>query len=218
MEITETNVKLLFIGVPLAVMALFFYLNRKRVKDLQQLASSLGLSFSHDGPEPGALAATGIEIFRTGYSSKASSLITFPARSGNISVFDYRYTTHGGKNRSTHKFTLALIAVPGREIPVFDLKPESFIYKIGEALGFKDIDLPAFPEFSDKYRLTGPDAAAVHMFFTPQRAAWFERNQGLRVQGAAGHLVLFKREGLLPVAEWQSFIEEAKAFATEILI
>ena len=49
-----------------------------------------------------------------------------------------------------------------------------------------------------------------------KRAAWFEANLGLRVQGAGGHLVLF-RAGCLPVSSWQSFMEEAKAFAAEVL-
>jgi hypothetical protein len=137
--------------------------------------------------------------------------------SGRLRIFDYEYVTGGGRGSAAHPFTLALIDCGGCPVPDFDLKPESLIYKIGEIVGFKDIDLPAFPVFSDKYRLTGPDEAAVRMFFTPDRAAWFERNLGLRVQGANGHAVMFKRAGVLPAEAWPGFIEEAKAFATEVL-
>jgi len=217
MENLQAHLFAIFAGLAAAALALVFYFKWKRKKDLEELAASMGLAFSPDGPDETVLAGTGLEIFRSGHSRRASNLIQVESRAGLIRFFDYRYVTSSGKNSQSHAFTLALIACSACDIPAFDLKPESFIYKIGEALGFKDIDLPAFPVFSDKYRLTGPDEAAVHMFFTPQRAAWFERNQGLRVQGAPGHLVLFKRDGHLPVNAWQAFVEEVKAFSAEVL-
>ena len=199
-----------------AVIGAAFYVEWKRRTALAALAASIGLPFSKDGPEPYFLENTGLEIFSLGRARKASNLIQTALPSGQLQVFDYRYTTGGGKSSQRHSFTLALIACKC-EMPHFDLKPETFAYKFGELLGFKDIDLPAFPLFSDKYRLTGPDEAAVRMFFNPDRAAWFERNQGLHAQGAPGYGLLFKKEGRLPVDAWQTFIEEAKTFAAEAL-
>lgn len=217
MEFFQSHPLAIFLGVVAVIVALAFYASWRRRKDLEELASSMGMEFDPAGPGQMELDGTGLEIFRLGRSRKASNLIKVRGAAGSISVFDYRYTTGGGKNSSTHTFTLALMEAPHAQVPVFELKPESFIYKIGEAIGFKDIDLPAFPVFSDSYRLTGPDEAAVHMFFTPARAAWFERNPGLRVQGAPGHVVFFKRDGQLAVNAWQGFIEEARAFAAEVL-
>ncbi len=199
-----------------AAFGFFLYLDWKRRNALAALAASIGLLFSKDGPAPHFLEGTGLEIFKLGRSRKASNLIEMALPTGRLQVFDYSYATGSGKNSKKHSFTLALIACKC-EIPYFDLKPESFIYKFGEMLGFKDIDLPAFPLFSDKYRLTGTDEAAVRMFFNPDRAAWFERNLDLRAQGAPGYGLLFKKEGRLPVDAWQTFIEEAKTFAAEAL-
>ncbi|MCX5792097.1 MAG: hypothetical protein NTY45_07765 [Elusimicrobia bacterium] len=213
----QSDMLWIFLALPAVVIAFSFYSKWRRRKDLEQLAASIGLPFSPEGPDTSALESTGLELFRLGHSRGASNLMQTQSRAGNISFFDYRYVTGSGKNTHGHRFTLALIACAGCAVPAFDLKPETFVYKIGEALGFKDIDLPAFPLFSDKYRLTGPDEAAVHLFFTPRRAAWFETNLGLRVQGAGGHLAIFRREGLLPVSSWQSFMEEVKAFAAEVL-
>ncbi|MBI4349915.1 MAG: hypothetical protein HY550_00605 [Elusimicrobia bacterium] len=218
LENLYANPVAVFLGLAALVLALVYYLRWKRGKDLEELAVSLGLPFSPEGPEQGLLEGTGLEIFRLGHSRKASNLVRVQSRAGNVGVFDYRFTVGSGKNSSTRSYTLALFDCGRCEIPVFELKPETLLYKIGEAIGFKDIDLPAFPLFSDKYRLTAPDESRVHMFFTPRRAAWFERNQGLRVQGAPGHLALSKREGPLPVNAWQGFIEEAKAFAAEVLM
>jgi hypothetical protein len=217
MEFFQAHPIAVVLGVVAIVLAMAFYFSWRRRKDLEELAASLGLEFLPEGPGQYELEGTGLEIFRLGQGRKAENFIRVRSGSGSLGIFDYRYITGSGKHSQTHAFTLALIGGVRAQVPQFELKPESLIYKIGEAIGFKDIDLPAFPEFSDKYRLTGPDEAAVHLFFTPHRAAWFEHNPGLRVQGAPGHVVFFKRDGHLPVNSWQPFIEEAKAFAAEIL-
>ncbi len=215
-DFLKANLFFFFLAIVILGAGLGIYLNWRRRKGLGAMAASTGLAFSAEGPEIYSLEATGLEIFRQGRSRKASNLIQV-AGGGGIRVFDYKFVTSGGKNRRAHRFTLALFECGACPVPDFDLKPESFIYKLGELAGFKDIDLPAFPVFFDKYRLTGPDEAAVHIFFTPARAAWFERNLGLHVQGSRGHVVFFKRAGALPVDAWQGFIEEAKIFAAEVL-
>lgn len=216
MHFSEQQLIIMGVAAIAVVSGFVLYRDWKRGNALAALAASIGLPFSKEGPEPYILEKTGLEIFKLGRSRKASNLIELSLPTGQLQVFDYRYITGGGKNSQTHHFTLALFSC-SCEIPHFDLKPESFMYKFGEAFGFKDIDLPAFPLFSNKYRLTGPDEAAVHMFFTPARAAWFERNLGLRAQGAPGHALLFKKEGRLHADFWQTFIEEAKTFAAEVL-
>lgn len=196
------------------VVFLLFYLPRKRRKDLHQLASSMGLLFSEDGPD---VDSTGLEFFYAGRQRSAANRIQVRDSSVTMDFFDYSYVTGSGKSRSTHNFTLALVAGSDLQVPRFELKPETFLYKLGEMVGFKDIDLPAFPLFSDKYRLTSPDEAAARMYFTPGRAAWFERHQGLRVQGAPGYVLVFRREGRLRVEDWRPFMEEVRVFAAEVL-
>lgn len=217
MELFKAHPVLIVIAVIGVVIGLVFYLNWKRRKDLEEFAASLGLAFYPAGPEISELENTGLEIFRLGHSRKAVNLVQVQGRVGLIRVFDYHYVTGGGKSSHTHNFTLALLDCGGCPVPAFELKPESFIYKIGEAIGFKDIDLPAFPLFSDKYRLTAPEETSVHLFFTPRRAAWFERHQGLRVQGAPGYMVISRSDAHLPVNSWRDFIEEVKIFSAEVL-
>ena len=214
MEYLAENYYLLIAGVGILVVALAVYLPRKRRKDLEALAGSMGLPFSPQGPDT---AGVPLEFFYAGHSNSAANLIQARVSDLNISFFDYSYVTGSGKHRNTHNFNLALIECPRAQVPKFDLKPETLLYKLGELVGFKDIDLPAFPVFSEKYRLTAPEEPAAHMFFTPSRAAWFERNPGLRVQGAPGWVLFFRKEGRLRVDDWQPFIEEAKAFAAEVL-
>jgi len=216
-EFTSVHFFLLVAAVVLAGAGLSYYFSYLRRKKLGELASSMGLLFSETGPDNAFLAATGLELFRLGHSHDASNLIQLATNTGELRFFDYSYTTGSGKNRTIHAFTVGLVKSAKVQIPSFELKPENLMYKFGEIIGFKDIDLPAFPVFSDKYRLTGSDEAAVHMFFTPERAAWFERNLGLWMQGAGAYVVVFKREGTLPADAWQNFMEEVKILAAEVL-
>lgn len=214
MEYLSENYYLLIAGIVILAVVLAVYLPWKRRKDLEALAGSMGLPFSAQGPDTAGIP---LEFFYAGRSGSAVNLIQAQVSDFRLNFFDYSYVTGSGKHRNTHHFTLALIECPRSQVPKFDLKPETLLYKLGELVGFKDIDLPAFPLFSEKYRLTAPDEAAAHMFFTPRRAAWFEANPGLRVQGAPGWALFFRKEGRLRVDAWQPFIEEVKAFAIEVL-
>jgi hypothetical protein len=196
------------------VVSLLIYLPWKRRKDLHQLASSMGLPFSERGPE---VSDIGLDLFYHGSSKTSANRIQMRSSEFTIDFFDYSYVSGSGRSRSTHSFTVAVIDCPKAQLPEFELKPETFLYKLGELIGFRDIDLPAFPLFSEKYRLTSPDEAAVRMYFTPRRASWFERNPGLRLQAARNHVVFLKRQGRLPVDAWPAFMEEVKAFASEAL-
>lgn len=216
-EFTSVHFFLLIAAVVIVGASLAYYASYLRRKKLEELATSMGLLFSKTGPDSSFLAATGLELFRLGHSHDASNLIQLATAAGEMWFFDYSYTTGSGKNRTIHAFTVGLVKSARVQVPGFELKPENLMYKLGEIIGFKDIDLPAFPVFSDKYRLTGSDEAAVHMFFTPERAAWFERNLGLWLQGFGSYVVVFKREGTLPADAWQGFMEEVKILAAEVL-
>lgn len=216
-ELTPVHLFVIISAVVAGGVALSYYMRYRRRSALAALAASAGLPFSADGQDFLSLEGTGVELLRTGHSRDAANMTRLGVPAGELRVFDYSYVTGSGKNRNSHDFTVALFECSTLQAPQFDLRPETLLYKLGEMAGFKDIDLPAFPVFSEKYRLTGPDEAAVHMFFTPERAAWFERNQGLYVQASGKFVLLFKKEGLLPVSAWQGFIEEARIFAAEVL-
>jgi len=216
-QITPVHIFAGIVALAAVVTGLVYYTAYLRRKKLGELAASMGLLYSEEGPDIGLLQGTGLEIFGYGHTRKAINMIESSTSAGPMRVFDYTYVTGSGKHRNSHSYTVALVDCPQVTVPHFDLKPENFLYKIGEFIGFKDIDLPGFPIFSDKYRLTGSDEAAVQAFFNPGRAAWFERNLGMYVQGARNHVLLFKREGALPADAWQGFIEEVKVFAAEVL-
>jgi hypothetical protein len=196
-----------------------FYLSRLRRKALAELAASMGLLFTEKGPESYYLEQTGLGIFNMGHSRKASNLMEIRGSGSapDMSFFDYRYITGGGKSSHTHNFTLALFDLKTPKAPAFELKPESFIYKIGELIGFKDIDIPSSPLFSDKYRLTGPNEIEVLAFFSPGTVVYFEQHLGWQTQGAGRYLLVFKGGRRIKTDAYRSFMEDAKNMVFSIV-
>ena len=200
-----------------ALVAVVFYLPYLRRKALSELAASMGLLLTENGPESYYLEQTGLGIFNMGRARKASNLIEIRGSGSDMSFFDYHYTTGRGKNSHIHNFTLALFDLKTPKIPAFELKPEGFIYKIGELIGFKDIDIPSSPLFSDKYRLTGPNEIEILSFFNPGTVAYFEQHLGWQVQGAGRYLLVLKGARPIKPADYQSFMEEAKNLVSSIV-
>lgn len=201
---------LFFAVIPL-IIGLAGYMTYKRKKDLEQLALSNGLSFDPDAALLPYLENSGMDIFNRGRARKARNLIIASAPgAAKAYFFDYSYVTGSGKNSSTHSFTLAFFEFSQSVFPRFELRPENFLDKVGEMLGYQDIDVDGFPEFSKKYRLTGPDRAAVLAFFGSQTVSFLEMNLGWSIQASGQNLIAFKRAATVPVAEYRTFMEEAK--------
>ena len=61
----------------------------------------------------------------------------------------------------------ALIIKPAKELPVFILEREGFFEKVTDLAKRADIDFEAYPVFSDKFVLKGPDEKEIRSFFHP---------------------------------------------------
>lgn len=217
----ELNINLIFAAVAaVAVIAVSatLYLAYLRRKALEELAVSRGMKFSKEGFQSGDLSGTGLAVFMRGNGRRSGNMLSGAGSGGakSLSFFDYSYTTGRGRNRSTQSLTLALADFGEPRLPAFELKPEGLLYKLGEMLGFKDIDIESAPEFSAKYRLTGPSEPEVRAFFGPATVMCFERHQGLNVQGGGRYMAIYRRAGRLPAAEYAGFIDEVKEILSEM--
>ena len=193
------------------------YLSFKRRKDLERLALSASLAFDSDAAGLPYLENSGIDLFNLGHSRKSSNLIiSYGAGADRVYFFDYSYVTGSGKNSVTHSHTLAFFEFARSLFPRFSLRPENFLDKIGEMIGFQDIDIDGFPVFSKEYKLNGPDIAGVRAFFGPHVVNYFEHNPGWRVQAAGQRLIAFKKDRVVPVCAYQAWMEEAKNLVSEI--
>ena len=168
-------------------------------------------------PEYCDLEYTGLKIFTYGHSPRAENLILVPFKSNRILFFDYSYTTDGGKNSSTHSFTVALLKSKD-QFPNFYLRPENIIDKIVAFIGFDDIDISNYPEFSKKYYLKGDEQNSVMSFFTPERIMAFEQNQGWTIYSSRNYFLLYKKNTHIPVKDYLTYIEEVKNLLNSLRI
>ncbi len=109
---------LLLIGIG-AVYGLI--LQRRRIARMRKFAQANGISYEHDIPPVGYEGL----IFDEGHSREITETLKFP---DGVEVGNYRYVTGSGKNRSTHNFGFARIAL-SRHVPhmVLDAKKNNFL-------------------------------------------------------------------------------------------
>jgi len=101
----------------------------------------------------------GLSLLERGHSRRCDTLVR--GRSGGeageqpLDLFDYRYVTGHGKNRTTHHYVVAILTLP---FPVkrLRLRPENALDKVGEFLGAEDIDFES-AEFSRRFFVTADD-------------------------------------------------------------
>ncbi|MBW7940651.1 MAG: hypothetical protein H3C63_18140 [Candidatus Omnitrophica bacterium] len=74
---------------------------------------------------------------------------------GNHRDFDRRYKTGSGKNETTHNFSAVMLDT-GMPLQPLLIRQESFFDKVGEFLGFDDIDFES-QEFSSKFFVKSPN-------------------------------------------------------------
>lgn len=195
------------VGVALALYFSFY----KRRKEMEIFAASAGLPFEPEADRLPPLEGEGLPLFEQGRSRKYSNLVTFSgAGAERIYFFDYSYVTGEGGSRRTHRFTPACFEFLAPVFPRFELRPETFLDKMGEQPGFSDITVEEAPEFSRRYRLSGADKEAVLAFFGPQALRFLEEHPGWRVQAAGPRIALFGKECLIPTGVYRDYMEECK--------
>ncbi len=208
---------LIFLGVILFIVAIFgitFYLEKKRRDELSAAARRMGFSFN-PGPDGSVLySASGFDIFKRGHSQAVSNVMAGETDGIKLTIFDYKYTVGYGKHSSTYSQTVTVAEVPNAVLPKFSLGPESIFHKIGEIVGFKDIDFPGNKGFSDKYLLKGSDEAAVRAVFKPETMRFFESMKDvLNVEAEGGRMAIYRMSKHVKPEDISKFAGDAARIA-----
>jgi len=190
-------------------MAYWSYQARKKRREaLQQLANEMRWTFSPEGEESLLSSLGGFKLFSIGHSKRVANLLRGTAKDSPAMIFDYQYTTGAGKSRHTSYQTVLCLSVGGRPLPRFFLRPEHVFDKIGDVVGYKDIDFESFPEFSKKYMLRGENEQEIRSLFGSRVVAFLEREPGLSMEGEAGHLLVYRQRRQLKMDEIRPFLEK----------
>jgi hypothetical protein len=199
---------------------------RRRRDELARAAAAMGLEFRGDEAPP-ALAASAAPLFHAGRGNRFRNVMRGTIEDLDITIFDFEYTTGSGKSTSTWRQTVAAFR-PGRAIIAFQVRPEHLFHKIGQAFGYRDIDLPEHPAFSKRFLLRGPsggtppsgegsDEQAIRRLFRPEVVACFEATKGLCVESDGQWLVVYRSSHRVKPPEIGAFFEEAFGIANVIV-
>ena len=96
-----------------------------------------------------------LKIFTRGHSRRAKYVITGEFEGHPIRLMDYTYVTGSGKNQTTHRLGVAILAV---DLPLIGLtiRRENPLDKVSGFFGHEDINFES-AEFSRRYHVSSPD-------------------------------------------------------------
>ena len=199
------------ITVVAAIVLLSMWNKKKNREKLAALSDELGLDF-FPKEDPELLDSIGhLRLFKLGHIRSMTNVIVGKTNDIDIAVFEYSYTTGGGKNQRTRRQTVMSFQSTLLNLPDFELRPENVMHKIGKALGFQDINFDSHPDFSKMYLLRGPEEDAVREFFTPELLAYFESQSKISLEVSGNTMVLYRSGRRSKPEKIRDFMEEGFA-------
>jgi hypothetical protein len=173
------------------IIFLLLRLEKKRTNALQVLATEMGFEFSAIQHEALLARMQIFPLFKKGSFRKMRNVMTTETEMEQLTIFDYRYTTGGGDNSRCYRQTVVAFESDALTLPVFSMRPEGVLHKLGSALGMKDIDFEQHSDFSSNFVLTGDDEQSVRQFFDEQLLDLLARQKGICVESAPGRFIFF---------------------------
>ena len=203
---------LLFLGAALGLVAVGVWkvqrIEQQRTEAIRAAATRLGWGFQPEVPYDAIPRLDRFELFDRGRNRTLRNLLTSPAGDPRAVVFDYTFVTGGGKSQQTHRQTVFYATSHQLELPAFSLRPENFLHRIGEIVGFQDIDLEAHPEFSRLFLLRGADEAAIRSALGDRVVAFLERRPGVCAAGLGAELLYWRPGRRVDAAELETLIRD----------
>lgn len=164
----------IFLGFLLLV-GVFAYLGylqaKKRREALQMLGAQLGFRFYPRKDYDFARRFGFLEHMDDGHRRYAFNRLSGEIAGQSVHIFDYHYETYSrdSKGRRTthhHYFSIFTLRLP-RAFPELNIEREGFLSKIGQAMGFDDIDFESL-EFSKRYKVKSDDKKFAYDFCNAQ--------------------------------------------------
>ena len=191
----QARMEILF-GLGFVAILILAYLSyqyaRKKAQERQTtllaIAKKYGLDFNAGqsfAPEPaftaGALAIAidpqgararfgDIDPFGKGHSQSCANIIGGAYHGSGVLIFDYTYkiTTSNGKSTTTTTYNVQIVSrTVACFLPHFTMQPENFLLKIGEKLGYHEIEFES-EEFNKRWFVRGADARSIYDLLHPR--------------------------------------------------
>lgn len=158
-EDMESITIIIIVGITLFFIGLFVYAfisERKRREGLEKVSLEMGFLYTPKA----VFELPDLELFNKG-STKKKNLLTATQSGITWSIFDFQFSA----GQSVQAQTVVMAQLDG-ELPEFTLSRKHFYHKVGKIVGFKEIVVDGYPEFSQKYYLKGKDESAIRKLFS----------------------------------------------------
>lgn len=189
-----------FVGFSTVVggfIVLGIFLNKRRREALKDVAKEAGLTFSAKPSNQVIISLSNFTLARKGHFPKVQYLLEGHKDGTDWMIFDYSYMVSDHEHRNTtYTQTVIFARHPESALPKFFLCPENFFHKIGDALGFKDIDFETHPDFSKRYLLKGQDESKIRDLFKGSVLQIFEQEKKTFTMEAEGDRFIFYRPSI----------------------
>ena len=150
----------LIIALVIAVAVLGHLWEKKRREAFAALAQRLGLQFAPGRDTTIPLRYGFLDALRQGSNRYAFNILYGQCQQFPVIVFDYHYETHStnskGQRQTHHHYFSFFILEQARDFPELRIYPEGVWQKLGQMLGFDDIDFESI-EFSRAFCVRSKD-------------------------------------------------------------
>jgi hypothetical protein len=191
-----------FVALVIALAYLSYRKNQERLAAIQGLARSKGWQYSATDPFGLPDRWQGAP-FHTGYDRRAGNVVTGEVGGHPMIAFDYEYKedstdSKGHSTTSTYHYAVCALGLPC-VLPELEVSPEGVLSRIGQALGFDDIELES-EDFNRRFRVRCPDRKLATDVLTPRTMQWL-LNAGKISFRFAGTDVVSAHSGALQPAD-----------------
>lgn len=213
--------------MPLVIFACFVFVvigviiwavrnEKKRTAAIKALAERLGFFFQENPQSELHQPYKHLKLFSRGRSQKTHNLLRKDAGGRTIYLFDYRYVTGSGKQRSTHNQSVLMLKDQSINLPQFTLQPETVFHRLGKAFVGEDIDFDEHEVFSKKYYLKSEVEPEVRELFAGDLARFFESNLGWSVESDQGVLLVYRYGKRPGTDKYEAFVTSALGIVQQL--
>jgi len=155
---------ILIFGVIIAIVILIAVLGwlreKRRREAFQAIAARLGLAFAPGRDHGLAAHYQFLDALRQGSNRYAFNVMHGQYQGYPVVAFDYHYETHStnskGQRQTHHHYFSFFVLEQARDFPELRIYPEGLWQKLGQMLGFDDIDFESL-EFSRAFCVRSKD-------------------------------------------------------------
>jgi len=187
---------LLFIGfiIIVGVIAYIGHLQaKKRREAFERLAMELGFRFYPQKDYSFAKRYGFLDHMDDGHKRYAFNRLSGETDGQQAHIFDYHYETYsrdskGNRRTHHHYFSIFTLSLPAA-FAELNIEREGFFSKIGQALGFDDIDFESL-EFSKRYKVKSRDKKFAYDFCNAQMIDYLLQQRDLIIEVDGNTLAL----------------------------